>query len=87
MISLRRSIENHVFDKSGCGIGYLDNRNFPSRFNFIKNCDLKEKSHHDSCDCVVLIVIEVKRATEARAFEFQYWRAGENLEGFRRIRK
>ena len=53
----------------------------------MKNCDLKEKSHHDSCDCVVLIVIEVKRATEARAFEFDDWRAGENLEGFRRIRK
>ena len=48
---------------------------------------LKEKSHHDSCDCVVLIVIEVERATEARAFEFDDWRAGENLEGFRRIRK
>ena len=67
--------------------GHLDNWDFPSRFNFIKNCDLKEKSHHDSCDCVVLIVIKVERATEARAFEFDDWGAGENLEGFRRIRK
>ena len=46
-----------------------------------KNCDLKEKSHHDSCDCVVLIVIEVERATEARAIELDDWRAGKNLEG------
>ena len=55
--------------------------------NHVFDEKLKEKSHHDSCDCVVLIVIEVERATEARAFEFDDWRAGENLEGFRRIRK
>ena len=82
-ISWRRSIENRVFDGTGCEIRHRDSCDFPSRLKFLK----KEKSHHDSCDCVVLIVIEVKRATEARAFEFQYWRAGENLEGFRRIRK
>ena len=68
-------------------MGLLDNWDFPSRLNFIENCDLKEKFHHDSCDCVVLIVIEVERATEAGAFELDDWRAGENLEGFRRIRK
>ena len=63
-------------------------------FNWVqvlKKCDcnftLKEKSHHDSCDCVVLIVIEVERATEARAIELDDWRAGENLVGFSRLRK
>ena len=63
-------------------------------FNWVqvlKKCDcnftLKEKSHHDSCDCVVLIVIEVKRATEASAIKLDDWRAGENLVGLSGIRK
>ena len=75
----------------GIRIGHRDSCDFLSRFKFLKRCDcnftLKEKSHHDSCDCVVLIVIEVERATEARAIDLYDWRADENLEGFSWIRK
>ena len=75
----------------GIGIGHRDSCDFLSRFKFFKRCDcnftLKQISHHDSCDCVVLIVIEVERATEARAIELDDWRAGENLEGLGWIRK
>ena len=75
----------------GIRIGHRDSCDFLSKFKFLKRCDfnftLKEKAHHDSCNCVVLIVIEVERATEARAIELDDWRAGENLEELSRIRK